>query len=891
MGTALGAVAFVSPAFAAPAPAGALIQNQAIATFESGGQQFTATSNMVTMTINTVPGVDIADIPPENGSPGGKITIPGKITNVGNAPDSYTVTTTPGGPELTPVGIYPDANCDGTPDALTPLTTTPSLNPGEDFCVVAEFDVASNVTPGTSATFDLTVTGTLSPTPTDTETGTVNFTDTAILKFTKSMTLFDDVDGSGSITPGDLVRVRLTYRNNGLEAGTNIVIEDPLPPELIYDDESGVWSDGGTMTDASGNTDHTNGQGDTIDYSYDAGTNTINAVISSVPVGREGAIQFMVEVDQSASGSVENIATIDSDQTDETPSNPSTVDVDDDDSISLTLGDSSTTDGVDDAADLPDGNLGGSIVSNMDDGATNDDIVSVTDSVAEGSVVTYELVLENHSGTDQRFNLEATTGGGTAGSDPFPAGTTFNFFSETGAPLFDTGSDGYPDIAVPAGSVRKFQVRADLPSGVQADLTIPEWQGLVTATSVSNPLVSNSTIIELAGYVIGAVVDLENAGGLADGQSVDNGGAPWTTVAINPGEMASFTLVVQNDGMLPDSFNLAYSDANSPFSAGSLPSGWRVVLKDSSGAVVTNTGVIAAGGSATFTAEVTTPDTEVPGDFDLFFRAMSATNAAVSDVKMDRVTISQMGDLELRTNRTATTSPNGVVDMSHTLANVGNVGFTSGALVYSTPFVDFKSTLYVDVNGNGQLDSADLPVDDIADILAAIPSLGTSFDPGESVTLISRVSAPSVSLSGLSETAVLEIQAAGDTRASNNTVSETVTLVSGDLEVVKEQALDADCNGTEDAAFTQAAMTADPGDCILYRVTATNTGSDNAENVQIDDEVPAYTVLSTAATATGGDNPQVDPALNGSTGPIRSTHGTLQPSGVATLTFGVRIDE
>jgi trimeric autotransporter adhesin len=140
---------------------------------------------------------------------------------------------------------------------------------------------------------------------------------------------------------------------------------------------------------------------------------------------------------------------------------------------------------------------------------------------------------------------------------------------------------------------------------------------------------------------------------------------------------------------------------------------------------------------------------------------------------------------------------------------------------------------------------------------------------------------------------VLEIQATGDTNPNNNRVTETVTLATGNLEVLKEQAIDANCDGTEpESAFTKASLTADPGQCILYRVIATNVGSRDALNVRIDDEVPSYTKLRFAPNATGGSAPQVDPAFNGSNGTlIRSTHGTLTPSGQARLTFGVQIDD
>jgi uncharacterized repeat protein (TIGR01451 family) len=271
---------------------------------------------------------------------------------------------------------------------------------------------------------------------------------------------------------------------------------------------------------------------------------------------------------------------------------------------------------------------------------------------------------------------------------------------------------------------------------------------------------------------------------------------------------------------------------------------------------------------------------------------MSASNPNVFDTKMDRVTIATVGDLSLQPNRVAPLNSGGTVAFSHTLANIGNTGFNQGLFVYTTPFSAFGAQLYVDVDGNGVLDGNDRPLlnNDLSDILALIPSLGGSFDPGDSVTIFAVVSAPSATTTGLTETAVLEIQAIGDTNPNNNSVTETVTLATGNLEVLKEQARDDDCNGVANSAFSTAPLTADPGQCILYRVIATNVGSRNAENVRIDDEVPTYTRLMFGPNATGGTAAQVDPAFNGSSGMIRSIHGTLIPSGRATLTFGVQID-
>lgn len=133
-----------------------------------------------------------------------------------------------------------------------------------------------------------------------------------------------------------------------------------------------------------------------------------------------------------------------------------------------------------------------------------------------------------------------------------------------------------------------------------------------------------------------------------------------------------------------------------------------------------------------------------------------------------------------------------------------------------------------------------------------------------------------------------------DQNPSNNTVTETVTIVSGNVVVVKEQAVDAKCDGTADGSFTQAGQAANPGECVVYRITATNMGTADATELQIDDATPAYTTyVGSSGTATTGDTEAeltLQPA-DGATGAIRSEHGTVPSGQVARLTFRVRIDQ
>ena len=142
VGAALG-----SAAFGASPEAGAVIGNQAVATYtNSAGDTITVTSNTVETIVQQVAGVTLTSDNTETIAPGGKAFLPHIITNEGNGADSFLLTAVEadtGTLDTTQLVFYPDANMDGVADSATPLTSTPVLAPGEQFGVVIEASVAS----------------------------------------------------------------------------------------------------------------------------------------------------------------------------------------------------------------------------------------------------------------------------------------------------------------------------------------------------------------------------------------------------------------------------------------------------------------------------------------------------------------------------------------------------------------------------------------------------------------------------------------------------------------------------------------------------------------------------------------------------------------------------
>ena len=68
------------------------------------------------------------------------------------------------------------------------------------------------------------------------------------------------------------------------------------------------------------------------------------------------------------------------------------------------------------------------------------------------------------------------------------------------------------------------------------------------------------------------------------------------------------------------------------------------------------------------------------------------------------------------------------------------------------------------------------------------------------------------------------------------------------IRLLKEQGLDAKCDGVVDLAFSATQIQVKPGECVIYRVQASNQGVDAVTNVIMNDSVPASRPTSTSRT-------------------------------------------
>ena len=352
-----------------------------------------------------------------------------------------------------------------------------------------------------------------------------------------------------------------------------------------------------------------------------------------------------------------------------------------------------------------------------------------------------------------------------------------------------------------------------------------------------------------------------------------------------------------------------------------------MLFYNAAGTEITTTPDIAAGGSYPVTARITIPANEVASadgstGKDIFFLVTSGNSGAV-DEKYDSVFVETVRSVTLEDNDSKQTFPGGVVVYQHTLTNTGNVAEPDVALAVSdTNSNDYvTSTIYLDANNNGLIDGGDIINPTAAQIQAnAVDAGGVkdgSFDSGDIVPILIRVQAKSSAPSGAQNVTTLTATVTGTVNGQPNVEVEGVTspapvsttntditiVVAGDITLEKLQALDADCDGTAETAFQTALQFAEPNQCIVYRIVATNTGTVVAENLVITDATPGFTTYNggqganCAGLGAGEGVAQVSKGTIsssitcGATGEIRATVGQLLPTEPAVvMSFSVKID-
>lgn len=845
--------------------ANTLIRNQASATFkDEAGTAYNVTSNMVETLVQQVAGLELVQTQTKLATSGASVDFPHIVTNTGNGNDSFTLAAaemTGDAFDFTMVRFYADANQDGQADDLSsPITQTPVLKAGENFSFVAIADVPASLSDANAGQYTLTAASAFTPTTNATNVDTAEVNTSAVLDVTKSMSATQGMAGSGNYT------VTLRYHNSSALDASNVTLLDALPTGMEYVANSARWSESGNTILSDANPSDAQGSVQFITYcaynssctglpeaTQDADTNSTNqvtAIISQVSAGVTGELRFEVKIAANVPASIlTNTAEYQyHDGSGTTPSfttNPVKFEV------------------LQDLGVVTNGS-----VSNRVDGTSEPIIVA---SINQGGTAVFKDYVWNTGNGIDSFDLSLI-------NSNFPAGTVLHLFQADGnTPLLDTNGNGTPDTGnLDPNTNALIVIKATLPPSATGSTP---YSVTLNATSFKDDNLSNPAINTL--NAIGAnSVDLTNNAALGQAGALGSGTGPEaaavTTNNAMPGEKSQFVLYVNNTSAAADNFNLQTS-TDSTFASVAIPAGWQIRFLDEQGKVITNTGPIAAGQNRRVFVEVSVPANAPSSLIDLYFRVRSPVTGA-SDIKHDSVAVGAVTDLVLYPDNTGQVLPGGSIVYSHWLTNQGNVDKSTISLTTTDENDGWSSLLYADTDGNGVLSGGDQR-------LSTVPNLAA----GETLLIFAKVLAASDIQLGIAN--ITTVTATWDAGASSTQAIDVTTTNSSDVSIRKQQALDANCDGVAETAFTHALFTAEPGQCVIYQLTSTNTGAEPVQNVRIQDATPAYTSFITNGGLPNLSQGALAVAINnGGHGEIIGLMGTLPAGASATLIFGIRIE-
>ena len=942
MSLALAALLFAASAAQASAPvAGTVIKNQASASYRACldddcttlAETQRVTSNLVETLIQAVPGIDLASSQTRPAQAGKTVYFSHTLTNTGNGRDSYAICLDNVDAAIEGWAVYPDANNDGQPDAGAPLfldsdadgcwdATTPDMLAGDVFALVVEAQVSASALVGQNLSLSVQAASSSNAALTASNTDTITLIDGPVLELVKSLSVNQGHSPSGPFT------VTLTYRNPSDRIATRVVIEDILPTVSMDGVNAGMsYVAGSARWSVTGNTvlsdDDDGSQGSSPDgigfcaYDLAAGNadchNRVRAELEQLLPGAEGTLSFEVNIEAGllAGDRLRNLASVayDNQLADASfgPYNSNAADyrviahalvpavVANNDSANSQLGD--------------------------DDGSDTGNQVEVA-AVAQGGVAEFVNVIWNLGDGEDSFDILLDTDNdrlGAALAAPFPAGTSFLLLKGDGAsPLVDTSGNGVPDtgpvpLPVAAGCPGGFVYdgsfqRCGLRVVVQATLPSSAVGGpfelTMIARSTTDEQVSNAVSDILPG-ISASSVDVTNdipVSGGAPGEGVGPEAAPVQTLAVAPGSRGTLTLVINNTGASQDSYSLAVSDS-APFVANQLPAGWQLEFFEDSGSAdcsslgsaMTQTGVIPAGGHQLICAQLSLPaDAEGGLVQSLFFRALSPTTGAI-DIKHDAIAVEQGPALSLTPDQAGQAAPGGTVTYTHQLANSGNVPL-GNVLLEGTPDVSLDDgwsvVLYEDSNADGVWDPAD------AIIQTGVPLSDLAVN--ETRTIFAKVFAPASAAYGTANVKVLTATAEGGAQNVSASAADTTTIANTHVAVTKEQALDANCDGLADgpdscagdSCFVFTRFIVEPGQCVIYRLTAVNSGAEPMHNVLIHDRTQPYTTYFSGPEScmSPAGCTSVNTPAEGATGDVTGEAGRLAAGESAVLIFGLRVE-
>jgi uncharacterized repeat protein (TIGR01451 family) len=589
-------------------------------------------------------------------------------------------------------------------------------------------------------------------------------------------------------------------------------------------------------------------------------------------------------------------------------------------------------------------NKGTSAADEPSDAQSGENLVVKATAVA-GETITFDNYVWNTGTGADTFDVNMCTSATAAGNciaNSFPAGTSFQLYKSDGLnPLLDSTGNGTPDTGeLASGASYKVVVKATIPlNACPTPTTCPTGPFVMQkiATSAGDAGKFNKVFDQLTA-ITPPSVDLKNTAALptpgTNGEPVS--ATATTALTAAPGATVFYDLYVNNTSAVADSYQLSYNvlalgattfttpaTAATGFVANSAPAGWSVKFLDgsniahgacsttttASGAAISSTNLIngVVGGTVSqqhVCVSVTSKNTDASGRRDIYFKVTSATSASF-DIKYDSLSLSEATNgLTLTPNRQGQIYPGGTIVYTHKLEKTGSASCTGTTLTANMDTVllgqGWSALLYKDVNNNGQIDAGDTLLTSANNTTSSgvVPDLtGTIGSTTAQYTFLVQVFAPNGAAIGATDLVTLTANATCGTTASTGSVTDLTTVINGQVRLLKVQALDTTCDATNGGtlSYGTALITAKPGQCIRYQITATNEGIAPVTGLKIQDVTPVYTTsdATPAGTCTGGSAPAILQPADNATGNVTCTWGAaeaLAPGAQGIMKFGIKIN-
>lgn len=362
-----------------------------------------------------------------------------------------------------------------------------------------------------------------------------------------------------------------------------------------------------------------------------------------------------------------------------------------------------------------------------------------------------------------------------------------------------------------------------------------------------------------------------------------------------PGAQVVYPTSITNNGNGADTFALTSSNSGAYAMTG------VVFYADANGdgiadnaTPITTTGTLAPGAVFRVVAVATLPANATNGSTNsLVVTATSGFNGAVTASVTDTTTVLTGASIDITANSSGPAAPGAGpgVEASAIATNTTTAGTTTRFTMYLNNSGGSADTFNLAASTDSTFGGTTLPSgwsvvfrDSNGQVITAATA-----NAGTAALVYADVTVAAGAADGTTD---VYFRALSPTSGVNDRIHDAVTVVTAgpQITLAKTQALDANCDGIADTAFSNANITtgAVPGACIRYEITATNVGITNVTAVVISDNIPANTVYHATVLATTTQGIVVTPLAN-TAGTVTDAVGVLTPSQSAKLSFGVRI--